>query len=185
MSSNSTRTLLLAAACGSALLAPSAVFSSGPAPEAMLVREMLDIDARLALHKERENLEAAMGKEARRPAQTLPTGTAPSIAPVSTGSRYTPAPVEAVAEHEQPVATPQPEQAPALSVLGIFGLGNQLFVDIEIDQRRVRFQRGSPKALGAHSDIPYRLAAIKPPCVTLISLKQGDQSQTVCLEEFN
>ncbi|MGP5477575.1 hypothetical protein [Pseudomonas helleri] len=59
-----------------------------------------------------------------------------------------------------------------MEVLGIFGLGENLLVDMSIDNYRVRFKRGISTPLGASADFPYRLVSINVPCVKISDQKK-------------
>lgn len=93
-----------------------------------------------------------------------------------------------------PVAPPEPAEgahAPAkaisvpptqVEVVGIFGLGDNLFADVQFNGRAVRYQRGQALALGATTEFPYQLVKIQSPCVTLKEREKGEN--TYCLRRY-
>lgn len=83
---------------------------------------------------------------------------------------------------KEEVEAPKPMVIPVqMEVLGIFGLGDNLLVDVAIDNNRVRFKRGQSGPIGAGADFPYQLVSIKVPCVKLIDA--GKIEHNVCLSK--
>lgn len=147
----------------------SSVVSAGELQDAMLdvsgsVGHMLALDAERAMTTESIAL-----LDSRRKLAAMNSG---SSSQQSTPSAAAPAP------QPDPVPVVAPERPVQMALLGIFGLGDNLQADVDIGGSRVRFQRGRPYPLGS-SDFPYRLVAIKVPCVLL---SKADKSEvSVCL----
>lgn len=134
----------------------SVAHASGPMPsQSLIVREMLQIDANIALMNERKRLDEAMG--------------------VVNEKQVT---VESASETSQLIESSEEEETVSLVVHGIYGVGNELFADIGINGSRVRFKRGREVAERVGPDFPYRLKSINPPCATLIN---AGTEMPVCL----
>lgn len=113
------------------------------------VRTMLDLDAELALRNEHERFTSVTEGKNTTSVDVSPSpesGVAPAAQPT---------PTEAITHQVNPV------------LLGIFGIGDTLFADVEIDNQRVRFQKGQSQALGVSHEFPFRLVRIDIPCVTI------------------
>ena len=172
---NNTASRCMAWGLSVALLAHSMMSEADPLPDVELakvaatVEEMLAIDTRIALKKEQQRELEAMGI---KPAQSV------SVPPVSMAPQPTPKvnPSEGQAQKEP---TQEKSRAPALSVEGIFGPGDQLFADVLIDGRKVRFKKNQRYPLGYDSSFPYQLLSINVPCVRLTG-PQGPQK--VCVD---
>lgn len=143
------------------------------------VEKMLAIDASIALRTEQQRLADRLAAASAR----LDTHSEPQL-PIMTP------PVETKAEDSaqqislaiaQAGSTKPATSLPTLS--GIYGLGSQLFADVEIQGVRYRFQRGKTHALSARKNLPWTLARITPPCVVLNSQEAPGVEQTLCIEQ--
>lgn len=157
-----------------AVLAQSMTSLADPLPDVELVKvaatveQMLAIDTRLALKKEQQRELEAMGIKPSAPVVVQPVSalaSMPIVAPVDIQAKKEPAP-------EKP-------KAPVLSVEGIFGPGDQLFADVRIDGRMVRFKKNQRYPLGYDSNFAYQLQSINVPCVRLTG-PQGPQK--LCID---
>lgn len=116
------------------------------ATQATLVREMLQIDADIAVINERQRLAEAMRKESATGSQQQQTILGEQIEP----------------------AIQIMKSADDVQILGIFGIVDQLYVDVSINGGRVRYKQGQARPEHAPTDFPYRLKSVNPPCATLM-----------------
>ncbi|WP_312271606.1 hypothetical protein [Pseudomonas sp.] len=165
MSSKLNRALFLACLLSVPLLASAQVASQD---YSHTVRTMLNIDAELALMNEQKRLQEAQGHS---------TSAAPFVTPGF--SQATSASPEVAKVEEKPAEPVVEKKMVSLQLLGIFGLGDKLFADVDIDNSRVRFQRGKASPISATSDVGYRLVSINVPCVLLT---KGTDKVQLCLE---
>jgi len=174
---NNTASRCMAWGFSVVVLAYSMVSQADPLPGVELakvaatVEQMVAIDTRIALIKEQQRELEAMGIK--------PTQPVPSLSPVAAPMPKV-APVEAQAKKEpKEPALPEKPKAPVLSVEGIFGPGDQLFANVLIDGREVRFKKNQRYPIGYDSSFPYQLVSIEVPCVRLT----GPQGlQKVCVD---
>lgn len=123
---------------------------------AITVEQMLVIDTRIALSKEQQREREAMGLKQAPLALAAPVSQpAPKVAPIDNQDKA------------EPPAAPEMPKAPTLSVEGIFGLGDQLFAQVLIDGRMVRFKKNQRYPVGYDSAFPYLLVSINVPCIRL------------------
>lgn len=129
------------------------------------VNDMISIDAERALLTEQKMLAEAQARLGGPPIiGSMPGSTVPAEPP------------------KEEVEAPKPVVIPVqMEVLGIFGLGENLLVDVAIDNNRVRFKRGQSAPLGVGADFPYQLVSIKVPCVKLIDASKLEHN--VCLSK--
>lgn len=136
-----------------ALLLPVAAHADGPLA-GVLVRDMLDIDARRALITERQ---AASGN-------MLPAGSLPSV----TGQFQV-----------QPADSQVPARAAAMPRLtGIAGVGTRLTAFIEAEGQKTHYVSGRA-APASGPDLGLRLHRIKSPCAYFED--QSGSAVTLCL----
>ncbi|MGO4801194.1 hypothetical protein ACEN2T_18090 [Pseudomonas sp. W22_MBD1_FP4] len=64
-------------------------------------------------------------------------------------------------------AQKKPEPPVQIDLLGIFGVGNVLQADIEINGSRYRYKKGFELPVGAGDDFRFRLVNISAPCISL------------------
>jgi hypothetical protein len=147
-----------------ATVSASEGMNTNAASVAQTVNDMIRIDADRALWTEQKMLAEAQGR----------LGGPPILGAVP-GSSF-------------PAEPPKEEQAPKpvvvpvrMEVLGIFGLGDNLLVDVAIDNARIRFKRGQSAPLGAGADYPYQLISIKVPCVKIADASKTEHN--VCLSK--
>jgi hypothetical protein len=133
---------------------------------AATVGEMLAIDTRIALKKEQQRELEAMGL--KQPSGAV-VQAAPQVAPRTT-------PIDAP---EKKAAVPEQPKPPVLSVEGIFGPGDQLFADVLIDGRKVRFKSGQRYPIGYGNSFAYQLVSINVPCIRLAG---PAGSQKLCID---
>lgn len=155
--------------CSVSLAEPSAVDMK---PElAKTVGQMLMIDAAIAHKFEEDRMLAAMGKKN----VTTPSSPPPQIIKPLQSSEVVPVVANADAAKKEEVAKETP-----LILLGIFGVNENLYVDIQIDNERVRYQRGHSNPIAGNLKSKYQLVSVKAPCIELMK----DASKTlVCLEK--
>lgn len=138
---------------------------------AKTVGDMLLIDAALAHKFEENRLIAAMGKKTTPPAITP---VAPIMKPLQ------PPETEAVAVQPKLDHTEEVIRDSSVILLGIFGVNDNLYVDVQIDNERVRYQRGRSSPISGNPKSKYRLAGINSPCIELI---KGTEKKSFCLEK--
>ena len=134
---------------------------------AKTVGQMLMIDADIAHKFEENRLLGAMGK---KNASTATTKFAPVMQPIQATPEAKP---EAAINVEVVKETP-----PIL--LGIFGISENLYADVQIDNERVRFQRGRSNPISGSLKGNYQLISINVPCVALV---KNSKKTSVCLEK--
>lgn len=143
-----------------AVLTHSIIGHADPLPDleqakiAITVGEMLAIDTRIALKKEQQRELEAMGL---KPSQAV-------MAPAVMQPMPKVAPIDA---QEKKEPTPEKAKEAVLSVEGIFGPGDQLFADVLIDGRKVRFKSSQRYPIGYDSSFAYQLVSINVPCIRL------------------
>jgi len=116
-------------------------------PHTRTVYQLLDIDAQRALSKERPAGEASSEIAALRQELQEMRNTKPA----------------SEAESEGQAA---PSVKKGIFVDSIYGVGNQLTAQVNIDGQLLHFVQGQEKALNNPSSA-YRLSRIDPPCVVL------------------
>ena len=140
---------------------------------AKTVGQMLLIDAAVANKFEEDRLLSVMGKKNNNSEKlgAVPMKTAPIMQPIgATDTTTTTTPIIKPAE----IKTLPP------MLLGIFGIGNNLYTDVQIDSERVRYQSGHLNPVSGNPKTSYKLVNISVPCITLMKNKT---SVLICLEK--
>jgi len=128
-----------------------------PAPESLLVGDMLRIDADRARAAE-------LAKAATTPGIVIPALSANALVVPSLPSAHEPVP-------------------PPASLSAIYGVGKQLYADVRIHGHTVTYAAGRAQPIRtSQPDTLYRLRAIRPPCVRLDAHNAGGQPAASALE---
>jgi len=160
--------LTLAVCSGSAFAVEQPLDGSSESSVTVLktVRDLLLSESRMALDAQRKRERELSGRKDL---------TQPNIVGTLLPQPLTDSP-SMLMDHEPAPATPKEPT----TVLGIFGLGNNLFADVSIDSQRLRFQTGRGAPLGANQKSPYQLINIAPPCV---KLKAHGVVRNLCVDD--
>lgn len=122
----------------------------------MKVKELLQIDAEIALKNERSRMAEVMGRKS-----SGDTAASPENSTSSTGN------------------TKEDEQATSYEITGIFGLGEKLFADVLVNGVRHRFTQGRKAPLQPANGSDIALIEITPPCAVVLI---DGQDEELCIE---
>lgn len=136
------------------------------------VQELLQLDAETALNNERQRYLKSVDKQ-QTTTHVVPTSAELTVAPITTAAAA-PTPPTAP-EPIKPEADPEDH----LSLLSIFGVGNQLRADVDINGHQVRFLAGRPMPIAGPPVAGYRLVSFKTPCVVLANART---SRKLCIQ---
>jgi len=133
---------------------------------AKTVKQMISIDAARAIAVEQRLLQEEKNKLSKTQSGVSAEGE--NVAPV---------------ELKSPAATQVAaiQAAVRMELIGIFGIGESLKADIEIQGVQYRFVRGFTLPEGASNSFAYRLVSIKPPCATLHD--SSGKTNELCLNQ--
>jgi len=172
MCNKSRVTLWLLAALASAQALASDIPAMPPAPQSLLVGEMLRIDAQRARAAE-------LAKTAETQANIATTSMLAAGAPVVDGL-HPAAPAPGIPVPGLSTANPDPV-APA-SLSAIYGVGTRLYADVRIAGQTVTYAAGRAQPIRTSQPRTiYRLRAIRPPCVHLNAVAETSATSTLQL----
>jgi len=127
-----------------------------PAPESLLVGDMLRIDATRARAAELAKVPISTSRVADPADVPEPSGASPTFDALT---------------------------SPTIALTAIYGVGAQLYADVLIQGHTVTYVAGRAQAIRATASRPtYRLRAIQPPCVQLDGPGAGTNSTGTALK---